>query len=79
MHFVSNLEAGGDLTIKGMPDDLYARTPTRRGRCSRVAAYDCEYVVLARELGTPLVTWDGESCRVFGDIALTPAEFVAAQ
>lgn len=44
---------------------------------SPCSAYDCEYVALAQELGVPLVTSDRQVIRAFGDVAVTPAEFIA--
>ena len=46
-----------------------------RSGCS---TYDCEYVALAQELGVPLVTFDRALLRAFPQVALTPAQFVAA-
>lgn len=40
--------------------------------------YDCEYVVLARELGTPLVTWDSKMLGAFPETAATPEQFLRA-
>lgn len=44
-----------------------------RSTCS---AYDCEFVALARDLGTPLVTADRQVVASFPDIATTPADFL---
>lgn len=38
-------------------------------------AYDAEYVVVARELGLPLITADAELLRKFPDVALTAESF----
>jgi len=38
---------------------------------SRLSAYDCEFVVLARALGVPLVSEDRGILKTFPDVALT--------
>ncbi|MGK2934648.1 MAG: type II toxin-antitoxin system VapC family toxin [Gemmatimonadaceae bacterium] len=38
-------------------------------------AYDAEYVVVARELGLPLITADAELLRKFPDVAMTAESF----
>jgi len=42
---------------------------------SGCAAYDCEFVVLARELGVPLVTSDRALLDAFPETATTPERF----
>ena len=42
---------------------------------SGYAAYDCEFVVLARELAVPLVTADAQVLEAFPDTAVTPERF----
>lgn len=41
------------------------------------SAYDCEYVVLAQALGTPLITGDGKVARAFPGTALMLEDFAA--
>lgn len=60
--------AGREYTV-GSSDVLHLAT---RSGCS---AYDCEYVVLARELSAPLVTADREILEAFPDVAMTPGAF----
>lgn len=45
-----------------------------RSGCS---AYDCEYVSLAQDLGTRLVTTDREVLAAFPTTAVSPEEFIA--
>ena len=46
---------------------------------TRVATYDCEYVVLARSLGIRVVTADREMLSAFPDSAIGIAEFAAGR
>jgi predicted nucleic acid-binding protein len=43
---------------------------------SRCSAYDLQFVQVARELGVPLVTNDGQVLREFPGVARSPAEFL---
>lgn len=45
---------------------------------SKLSAYDCEYVVLARALGTALVTADKAVLRAAPDLAMNMEEFLQA-
>jgi predicted nucleic acid-binding protein len=44
---------------------------------SRHPSYDCEFVVLARALGAPLVTADAKLLRRFPDVAMSPEDFAS--
>lgn len=44
---------------------------------SKCSAYDAEFVVLARELGVPLITLDRELLEKFPGTAVTPERFLA--
>ena len=46
---------------------------------SGCSAYDAEYVVLARDLGVPLVTTDRELIEKFPGTAVSPEKFLAGE
>lgn len=47
----------------------------RTAASSGLSAYDCEFVVLARDLRVPLVTTDTGMMRSFPDLAISPEAF----
>ena len=53
------------------------REVLRTAADSGCTAYDCEFVVLAREAGVGLLTFDRQLLGSFPDLATTPAAFVA--
>ena len=60
-----------------------ASTPSPPATClelakrSRCTAYDCEFVALAKRLGTGLVTSDRQVLSAFPETAVSPEAFVA--
>jgi predicted nucleic acid-binding protein len=40
------------------------------------SSYDCEFVVLARKLGTSLITYDRKLLKEFPQLALTPENYL---
>lgn len=44
-----------------------------RSSCS---SYDCQFIVLARQLGTVLITYDKKLIKEFSEIALTPEAYL---
>ena len=69
MRSAENLVQYGDYR---MASDQVIRL-AHRSRCS---AYDCEFVVLARELGVPLVTADRKISMTFPDTAISLEDFL---
>jgi predicted nucleic acid-binding protein len=74
------------LTIMGYSEELIVEIdyePSSAGilmmaHSSGCSAYDCEYVALAQDLGTVLITFDRKVLSSFPTIALTPSAFLAA-
>lgn len=52
-------------------DDIF-----RLAALNNCSAYDCEFVVLAQELGVKLVTADKQILRDFPETAVSPQQFV---
>jgi predicted nucleic acid-binding protein len=45
---------------------------------SGCSAYDCEFVALARDMGTVLITYDRKLLAAFPTVALTPTTYLAS-
>lgn len=56
--------------MQGQEYDVASWQVLSLARQSRCSAYDCEFVVLAREMGVPLVTMDRAILEAFPDVAL---------
>ena len=76
-------EAEANTAYLNVQKDLAANeysVPTERiiklVLASDCAAYDCEYVALAQDLGVPLVTADKQVLRAFPKIAVSLEHFV---
>lgn len=69
-------EAASGL-VRGREFSVRAADVLEAVSMSTCSAYDCEFVVLARELRLPLVTTDRRILRDFPDIATALPEFAA--
>lgn len=65
-------------TLVGAPEGIDGSEVLRLAYGSGCTAYDCEFVALARRLGTPLVTADAQVLRAFPDTAVDMQAFLAA-
>lgn len=63
------------ILVGGREHHVVAVDALRLAVESKNSAYDCEYVVLARELGATLVTADGKLADAFPGLARRPLEF----
>ena len=70
------MEASEDLMqeVEGEPASRQILQLAHTSGCS---VYDCEYVALARGLGTKLITLDRKLLAAFPDTAITPTAFLA--
>jgi predicted nucleic acid-binding protein len=67
-HLAATLLAGREFQPNG-------EHVLRLAASSRCSAYDCEFVAVARDLGVPLVTFDREVIRRFGQVAVAAKSF----
>lgn len=66
-----------ELTMSFNEYDLASDDVLELAASSGCSAYDAEFVVLARELGVPLVTTDRELLEKFPGTAVSPETFLA--
>ena len=65
-----------DTVIAGREGAADSRAVLELSQRSKCSTYDCEYVVLAADLGVVLVTADGAVLRAFPKLAIAPSDFV---
>ncbi|MBC7213776.1 MAG: type II toxin-antitoxin system VapC family toxin [Burkholderiaceae bacterium] len=64
------LQSEAEDLLSGAEYEVDSRSVLELVRGSECSAYDCEFVALAKTLGTKLVTMDGKVLRSFPDIAV---------
>ncbi|MDF1480716.1 MULTISPECIES: type II toxin-antitoxin system VapC family toxin [Extensimonas] len=64
------LQSEAEDLLSGAEYEVDSRSVLELVRDSECSAYDCEFVALAKTLGTKLVTMDGKVLRSFPDIAV---------
>jgi len=64
--------------LRGREFAVPAREVLRRVAASRCTAYDCEFAVLAAQLGVPLLTTDRQILAEFPGLAHTPEQHLAS-
>lgn len=64
------LQSEAEDLLNGAEYEVDSRSVLELARDSECSAYDCEFVALATELGTKLVTMDAKVLRSFPDIAV---------
>lgn len=65
------------LLMLGREYEIVPSQILERAAASDCSAYDCEFVALAEDLGTPLVTVDKKVLKAFPEIAVSPDDFLA--
>lgn len=64
------LQLEAESLMAGAEHEVDSRAVLALAHVSHCSAYDCEFVALARQLGTQLVTMDGKLLRAFPQDAL---------
>ena len=64
------LQAEAEALMAGHEFDVDSRTVLALVRDSGCSAYDCEFIALAQQLGTPLVTMDKKLLKAFPGCAM---------
>lgn len=64
------------LHLPGPKAEVADASVLAKARKSKLSGYDAEFVVLAEELGVPLVTSDAQILRAFPKLALSPEDFL---
>ena len=64
------LQSEAEDLLAGAEYEVDSHSVLELVRDSECSAYDCEFVALAKKLGTKLVTMDGKVLRSFPDIAV---------
>lgn len=64
------LQSEAEDLLRGAEYEVDSRSVLELVRDSECSAYDCEFVALAMQLGTKLVTMDGKVLRSFPNIAV---------
>lgn len=67
---------GAETQMAGREYAVPSALVMRKVEESSCSAYDCEYVALADDLGTKLVTSDAQILRDFHLLAVSPAAFI---
>ena len=70
-HWANAMDHLGNTQMEPDPGSVLAKAAT-----SKLSAYDAEFVVLAEELGAPLVTSDQQILRAFPQVSVSPEDFV---
>lgn len=64
------IQEEAEVLMAGAEFEVDSRPVLQLARESGCSAYDCEFVVLARDLGRNLATMDGEMLRAFPETAM---------